>query len=159
MKNRQHLQAAIMRWLTSLRSLCHAHKVFNQKYLKEQHQQAWSVDPSSAVCPPAMRSTVQRYLNAKVLFAWNKIKEVGVFKICSLNMEMFCCCGEQVLNLAFSLAYWFTCSSFLKYLEGRVWLQALLKSMKIFPLTVHGFWILAPNPQGFSWILLPVLLE
>lgn len=78
MTNRQHLQAAVMRWLSSLRSLCHAHKVFDQEYLKKQHQQAWSIDPNSAVCSPAMRSTVQSYLNAKVLFAWNKIKEVEV---------------------------------------------------------------------------------
>lgn len=163
MKNRQHLQAAMMRWLSSLRSLCHAHRVFDQKYLKKQHQQAWSVDPNSAVCSLAMRSTVQRYLNAKVLFAWSKIKEVGVFKICSLNMERFFCCGEQVLNLAFSLTKLGFLVGYLqlglKYLEGRVWIQALLKSMKIFPLTVYGFWILAPNPQGFSWILLPILPE
>lgn len=103
MKTRQHLQAAMLRWLSSLRSLCHTQKIFDQKYLKKQHQQARSVDPNSAVCSPAMRSTVQRYLNAKVLFAWNKVKEVGVFKICSLNMERFFCCGEQVLDLAFSL--------------------------------------------------------
>lgn len=163
MKNRQHLQAAMMRWLMRLRSLCCAHKVFYQKYLKKQHQQSWSADPYSAVCSPAMRSTVQRYLNvnAKVPFAWNKVKKVGSFEIWASTWRSYFVVENMswillslLLNLVSLLV---TCSSFLKYLCGRVWIQALLKSMKIIPLTVYGFWILVPNPQGFSWILLPIL--
>lgn len=134
MKNRQHLQAAVARWLSSLRSLCHAHKVFDQKYLKKQHQQSWSVDPNSAICSPAVRSTVQRYLNAKVLFAWNKIKEVGVFKICSLKVKRLFCCEEQVLNLAFSLTK-------LGFLTGYLQLISKVlrgKSLDPSPAEVHG---------------------
>lgn len=77
--NRQHLQAISMMWLSSLRPLCHSHIVFDQKYPNKKW--VWSVDPDSATCPPATRSTGQRCLDAEVLLAWKEVKKVGVWDL------------------------------------------------------------------------------
>lgn len=47
--------------------------------------------------------------------------------------------GPESCFLSYLVSLLVTCSSFLKCLEGKVWIHVLLKSIKIFPLTVYGF--------------------
>lgn len=85
--NRQHLQAVTTMWLGSLRPLCHGHIVFDQKYLNTK--QVWSVDPNSAPCPPATRSTGQRCLDAEVLLAWKSFKGWSLRSVASTQRGSF----------------------------------------------------------------------